>query len=231
MSGFNYSPTKPGSEKGLLSEIILESLNDADGDALSKDPDGFVYAENLAVSRALAYLWGVNKRLSYQFDPKRMTDYISRWEYILSIIPPPDATNSERRAVIDARISSYGESGIQQVVTDALRTALGSVFDYIQNSGWAVAAGSAPGGVTVPGGVNLPDDDWRSSIAYMAIVVKWIPPMKFTKFLDRVGQIDGLMQGLLPAWSTFDWVSYNSTATLGFILDDEHNLDFECFDS
>lgn len=230
MSGkFNPSPVFGGDESNHIIEIFLNALNDADGTALSKEEDSFNYAENFATARALADLWSANKRLSYQFDPNKMTDYLGRWENILNIIPDPDATDNQRRSIIAQRFADYGKNPNQQVITDLLRLLLGDIFAEIINSTYDIASGFVPGGEVIPGGANLADGDWSSSIAHLLIRVTQPANITDEKFYKTVGEIDRALENILPAWVNFEWGRYNSDGYGGFILDDPHNLDNEYF--
>ena len=228
--GFNYSPQTFGDSADTVCEIFLKALNQANGDGLTDEIDSFVYAKNFATARVLADLWSDNARLSYQFDPNKMTDFLPRWETILNIIPDPDATDNERRNVVAAKLSNYGKAATQQVVNDLMVAILGDIFVQILNSDYTIASGGIPGGATVPGGAVLLDEDWHSTIAYIAILLQQPANMPDYKFYIKAGNIDAALEDLLPAWTSFAWVRNNSNDTAGFILDDEHNLDNEYFD-
>lgn len=74
------------------------------------------------------------------------------------------------------------------------------------------------------------DGDWSSSTAYILILVQQPDTMTDDEFYKIVGDIDGLLEDILPVWVTFNWGRANSLGEAGFILDDEHNLDNEFFD-
>jgi hypothetical protein len=231
--GFNYSPQYFGDSSNSVAEIFLNSLNQGDGDALSDEVDSFNYAENFASARVLADLWSDNTRLSYQFDPHRMTDFLSRWESILNIVPNPNDTAHARRQMVAMKLSNYGKTPTQQVISDLLTLILKDVFVSIIHNDPDTAAfplGGIPGGAVIPGGATLDDDVWHSAIAYIAILVNQPNGMSDNNFYKAVGNIDSNLEGLLPVWTTFNWVRNNSFGTAGFILDDEHNLDNEYFD-
>lgn len=227
---FNPSPQRFGDSSGTVYEIFLDAMNAADGDALNHEVDSFVYAENIAISRALVDIWSANTRLSYQFDPNRMTDFLPRWEVILGIIPNPGSTANQRRKVIATKISNYGKAGTEQVISDLMAASLDGMFVSILNNIPSIAVASVPGGAVVPGGVTLPSGDWTSSTASIAIVVQQPATMPDNTFYLMVGEIDSLLENVLPAWVTFNWVRNNSLGVGGFLLDDPHNLDNEYFD-
>lgn len=235
MSGaFNPSPIKSGAEKGHIEEALLDALVDADGTALSPDVDSYVWAEHLAESRAIAYLWHTNKRMANQWDPSRMTDFLPRWEKILGIRPLPGENDVSRRAKVKAKMEAYGDLATQQVVQDLLSTVLGDIFVGIVNTPSTDATGWVAGGVTVPGGVTLPNGTpagltWYSTIAYLAIETQQPLNMSDAEFYDAVGQISQFLDDLIPAWVTFDWFLDGGSGS-GFYLDEEKNLDNQRFD-
>lgn len=226
---FNYSPSSFGGSADHVSEIFLKALNQADGDAVSHEVDSFMYAENFAASRVISDLWSTNVRMTYQFDPNKMTDFLSRWENILNIIPDPDATSSQRRSVVKQKFSAVGQNPTQQVINDLLSALLGSVYVSILNNNYTTASGGVPGGESVPGGATLIDNDWYSSIAYIGVLITQPSSISDEKFYQTAGNIDSFLEDILPAWTTFAWIRNNSDDECGFILDDEHNLDNSYF--
>src|SRR5437879_459170 len=96
--GFNPAPFRFGASKHSIEDVILKALNDGDGSALTDDQNSFNYAENFAIARGIADVWTANRRLAYQWDPKRMTDFLPRWEKILGLNPDPSDSDTARRA-------------------------------------------------------------------------------------------------------------------------------------
>src|SRR5690348_510827 len=106
--GFNPSPEKFGASKGHIEEALLEALLETDGTALSKEVSSYVYAERFAEARTIAYLWHLNQRMANQWDPRRMTDFLPRWERIYGIRPLSSDTDVDRRAKVKAKMETYG---------------------------------------------------------------------------------------------------------------------------
>jgi hypothetical protein len=229
VGGFNPSPTKAGAERGHLEEVLLESLLEADGTALAKGSTSFVWAEHVAESRAVAYLWHTLGRFTNQWDPDRVTDFLSRWETILGLRPLPSDSENARRAKVQAKRALFGVPPTQQVVSDLLTTVLGGLFAGLVHTSSALAVGAVPGGATVPGGVTLPDGDWTSSIAHVDVLLVEPATVDDPTFYAAAGQLGAYLDDLLPAWVTWDWVR-DGPGGPGFYLDDDHNLDNERFD-
>lgn len=227
--GFDPSPVKFGGQAGHREEVIVDSLLESDGTAFSKERASIVWAEREADARCLAYMWGLNRRLSLQHDPRRMTDFLPRWERILGIVPPPTMSAKRRRAIVELRFMTENATPDASSVQAALELALGATFVSVVHQTSADATGSVPGGAAVPGGVTLPDDDWRSTIAYILVKAERPPTMSTEEFYSLVAETTTALDDLVPAWVTFDWFTDGSGGA-GFWLDDEHNLDNEIFD-
>ena len=124
---FNPFPEKFGGSENSYYEILLNALNQSDGDALSDEISSYNYAENMAIARMITDIYFTANRLKYVADPDRMTDSIPDWEYMLRIVPIPGSTDNQRRAVIKAKLSILGEAPIFQVVTDLLTVVLDGI--------------------------------------------------------------------------------------------------------
>lgn len=230
MSGaFNFSPETYGGEANVHdTELLLEALLEADGSALAKGVDSYVWAERFAEARVLHYLWSTARRLRYQSDPERMTDFLGRWERILKITPQPGATDTERRARVAAKLAIFGQSATTDVVVSTLSAVLGSAFVSVVRTNSADATGFVPGGAVIPGGATLGDGGWYSTIAYLAIETAK-GDLSDAEFYARVGLVAEILDDLLPVWVTFDWF-LDGPSGAGFILDEEANLDNQRFD-
>lgn len=231
MSGnFNPSPEKSGASRGHVEEALVDGLVEAQGTGLASDVSSFAWAEANAEARTIAYLWHLSNRAANQWDPRRMTDFLPRWERILGLRPSPGAPDTTRRAAVLAKMELYGQPGTQQVVSDLLTVLLGDVYVSLVHTGAASAVGQLPGGVSVPGGVTLPDGDWYSTIAHLAVEVTQPSSVDDAAFYEAVAGIAGFLDDLLPTWVTFDWF-LDGGGGAGFYLDTDKNLDNQRFDS
>lgn len=227
--GFDPSPAKFGGQAGHREEVIVDSLLEADGTAFSKERASIVWAEREADARCLAYMWGLSRRMTLQRDPRRMTDFLPRWERIFGIVPPPTMSAKRRRAIIELRFSTENVTANASEVQAALELALDGTFVMVQHTSSANATGAVPGGAAVPGGVTLPDGDWSSTIARIFVKVAQPAFMGGEEFFALIRETTTALDDLLPAWVTFDSF-FDGSGGAGFWLDDEHNLDNEIFD-
>lgn len=224
MSGaFNYNPEKFGGEKDHDVEVILRSLLEADGTALSKEVDSYVWAERYAEAKVIAYLWSLTRGFANQMDATRMTDFLPRWERIYGIRPISTDTENSRRAKVAAKIAMYGARPTQQVVHDLLAVIMNPVYVGIVITPSNLAVTRVPGGVTVPGGITAIDGPWYSTVSHIAIQTVKPASMSESEFKEIVAQIPSYLDDLLPPWTTYDWFR-DGPHGIGFFLDEPHNL-------
>lgn len=224
--GTDPSPRRSGGQKGRPTEIILGSLIEGQGTALSDSTSGPLWAEAVAEARCINYLWELNRRMANQWDPLRMTDFLSRWERIYGISPLATDTPVDRRRKVGAKIAAFGQPPSRQVVADLMSAVLGSVYVGLVVTPSSIALGHVPGGISIPGGVTLTDGNWYSDIAHLDVQVQQPAGMPDATFYATVGQVRQYLDDLLPSWVTADWFRDGSHGA-GFYLDDTFNLDNE----
>lgn len=118
---------RSGSAEDELANVILQTLKLAFGEG-AYDPDSpELELELVAVSRALTALWGACESLGNQFDPNRITSFLSRWEKILGIIPNPSLSQQERQNELAFRMRYRGNPTISSI-HNFLSEILGEVF-------------------------------------------------------------------------------------------------------
>lgn len=221
MSGaFNYFPETYGGEAGLPSELIANDLARADGTAFTNEADSASYAEHLAVSRAIAYLHGLTRKVANVRNPARAVETLPRLERLYGTRPLPGASDEERRALVLERIAIEGAYPVLALVEKIVSSALGDAFIEMRYRTHANAAGSIPGGAVVPGGATLTDGDWRSSIAaFEALATQG--SLTFAEYVKRIGEAKRRLDDVIPAWSTFAVVEEYPGPALGFYLGPE----------
>lgn len=222
-----------------LLQIIHESLNAQRGTAFDANNDEtIVWLENMAIARAITFDgWGTNERLANQWDPDRMTDMLRRWEKILKIPVPADATESARRAEVKKRFESIGRLANHARLLDRLTTELGAVFVAVEYISIANAVILVPDSTYPFGAVGgVP---WYSTVAH--ILVRLTKPAGYTEgdFYEAAARVSTILDPIVPAWVSFDWYRAPEIGTpinvtggpsaAGFYLD-ERNLDNSVFD-
>ncbi len=234
--GYAPYPRRFGGGKSRL-QVIHESLNAQRGTALdTTNTNSIVWIENMALARAIDAGWSTNVRLGNQWDPTRVTDMLSRWERIMRLVVAPDATDVERRAALTKHWERFGALINIGRVSSQLQDLLGDVFVSLDFIGASIAVIHVPDG-TYPWGTVVAGAPWYSTVAH--ILVRTQVPTGYSEqdYLATVGKVFPLLDGILPAWVTFDVyrpgpISYAVTdgpSAGGFYLDDPKNLNWEVF--
>ncbi len=223
--GLSPSPQRLGGGTPSLKHIV-ESLASQLGTAYDAlDPDGIVYLELLAEARCLQAMWSQNARLANQWQGERVTDFLQRWEKIYALPSFPSDTLQDRRARIAVAQARVGFAD-PPTIWDICSSILGSAFVSVVHTDSSAAAVWTPTGWPMGshGAIN-----WYSSVAHLAVKVTQPSSMSDEDFYARCGALMVALDGVLPAWITFDWFRLSGFGA-GFYLDDEHNLDNEAFD-
>lgn len=119
--GYAPFPLRLG-DSGALVKDLNDALNTGRGEGLNTtEMASTVWVENHAIARALAETWQTNERLGLQTDLSKTT-MLDRWEGIFGIVPAPDATDAERRAVLAERQGRAGTPTTIQRIEDLLAT-------------------------------------------------------------------------------------------------------------
>lgn len=237
--GFHPYPRRYGGGRPAL-QVQVESLANARGTALdATNPDSIAWLECMAIGRALYFDgWGANQRLAYQWDPRKMTDMLPRWEQILKLRPAPDATEKERRDAVLVRFERFvGVANHSKLLTE-LQAALGDVFVAIEYISRANAVVTVPDG-SYPWGTPNADAPWSSSIAH--VLVRLQKPAGYTEgdFYDAAAKVVPIFDAIMPADKTVNWYRaptggppvfvVGGPSAGGFYLDQPANLDNNVF--
>lgn len=217
--GFSPFPLRFGGGKTRV-QAIYEALNESLGTAYDTSDTSNVTAETMAEARALAAVWSANRRLSLQWDPARMTDFVSRWEKIFDLHPATTDSMNDRRDALRAKFLALAGPS---TVSDACAALLGDSFVGIETTPLASALIRWP--------ANGYASEWRSSVAHILVRVQIASNQTLAEFIKLMGKLTLMLDDLLPAATTFDWATFADNGGDGFYLDEDHNLNFESFDS
>jgi hypothetical protein len=190
---------------------------------------GLVWLRAMALARALNDVWESNKRLSYQWDPLRMTDFLGRWEAIFSLPVSPSDSMPVRRARVAIAMGRSGYARNSDIYSVCLAYLGPSVFIGISTQSSATALVYTPTGWPV--GTNEPlgsvsPPDWYSTISHIDILTQTPASMNEADWRQLVGSVKPELDAILPSWVTFDIIRDGPNGN-GFFCDDPHNLDFE----
>jgi uncharacterized protein YmfQ (DUF2313 family) len=205
---------------------IYNSLNQGLGTGFDTTDASTVTAETSADALTLAALWSANARLTNQWDPARMTDFLGRWETIFAIRPHRSDSDNARRARLVPKFLALGAE--LYATTSEIATAfLGIDFLTVQ---YTLLADALP---HWPGGTPAYPDEWTSHVAHILIRVTRYDAITTKTFHEYMTELSGLwnfLRDFNSAWSTTDW-AWDGTGGPGFYLDEDANLDGEYFDS
>jgi hypothetical protein len=216
---------------------IVESLQTARGPIYSTSQSSAVYIENNAYARAIDRdAYGANERLANEFYPPTATiaGLLPRWETIFGIVPPQGATQQSRQAAAGAAyrrvVGTNSAQGLFDTVAGVLQPSgcfVGIVYSDLGSSGAVLWWPLNPNPTPDP----LNPTPWYSTICHIDIQVQQPTGMLEGAFLNFVAQAMVTLDGLLPAWVTFDWFTTDVTAGVkGFYLDSYENLLRDAFD-
>lgn len=223
----------PGFERGGGGRPPLQSIVDSISAQLgtaynTDDHTGIVYIRVQALARCIWAAWEQNQRLANQWDPLRMTDFLSRWEKIFAVPPSPGDTLTARRARVGVAMARVGEAN-GRAVYDVCKAFLGTCFVSIVTTPSTTANVWTPTGWpmgTHPSGAT--DPTWYSSVAHIDVMATQPATMPDDEYYRTVASVKPALDIILPSWVTFD-VLRDGAGGLGFFLDDPHNLDNERF--
>jgi hypothetical protein len=242
--GYHPYPRRFGgnrhSGKPLL-QVVHESLNAQRGAALDTDsPSSIVSIENMAYARAIVYDgWEVNARLGHQWDARRTTDMLPRWERIFKIRPAPRLSDRDRRAELLLRWQRFGGVTNHARLTTALQQALGNYFVAVEYIDLSKAVVYAPDG-SYPWGSVVSGVPWYSTVGHILVRLQKPTGATEAQFYEAAGKAVTTLDPIANAFVSFDWYRAPETGAPvdvsggpsagGFYVDDEHNLDNNVFD-
>ena len=225
--------------KNLL-EVMHKSLHASRGAAFDSGDDESVSSiESFAWARALVFDgWECNARLGHQWDARRVTDMLTRWERIFKIRPAPGATERARRAVLAERWSRFGAVPNHAHITTTLQRELGDYFVAVEYIDQDLATISVPS-EDYPWGSVTPGRPWSSSLALILVRLQKPAGATEAQFYEAAGKVPLALDPLVDAFSTFSWyraptggdpIEDGGLSAAGFYLDQESNLDNHVLD-
>ncbi len=234
--GYHPYPRRFGGGKPRL-QVIHESLNAQRGTALdTTDSNKIVWIEDMALARAIARAWSTNGRLGNQWDPRHVTDMLSRWEKIMHLVVSPTDTDAQRRAALTKQWERFGQLVNVGQLSGRLQELLGDVFVAIEFIGYSIAVIHVPDG-SYPWGTASTDTPWYSTTMNMLIRTQVPSGYSEEEYLGIVAKVFPFLDGVMPAWMMWSIyrpgpISYDvpdGPSAGGFYLDTAHNLNWAVF--
>lgn len=241
--GYHPHPKRFGGNKyegKPLLQIVHESLNAQRGAAFDTDSETSIAAvETMAWARAIVFDgWELNARLGHQWDARRTTDMLPRWERIFKIRPPQGATGKARRDELVLRWGRFGGVSNHARLTTALSEALGDYFYAVEYIDLDHAAVYVPDG-TYPWGSVVAGYPWGSTVARILVRLQRPTGATDSEFYGAAGKVVTTLDPIVSAFVTFDWyraptggapITEGGLTAAGFYLDQPANLDNHVLD-
>lgn len=243
--GFHPYPRRFGGNKyegKPLLQVTYEAISASRGAAFDTSGGTSIAAiENQAYARAIMYGWETNARLGHQWDARRTTDMLPRWEAIFKIRPKPGTSERARRREIQKRWERFGSTSNHAYLTTVLEQELGDYFvavEYISKANAVIRVPEA--GYPLSWGATVEDGMWYSTVAHILVRLQKPTGATEAQFYEAAGKVSKVLDPVVSAFSTFAWYRPPATGTPvsvsggpsagGFYLD-EVNLDNLCFSS
>lgn len=198
-------PLRAGNSNRSDLKQIADSLLQQRGDAVTKDVGSVVWIEVQAHARAIYSIWCVNQKLANQFDPNKMSDFLTRWETILQLSPLPTDTLTQRRGRIAAKFLALNKLPNTSQVHDLLAAGLPDTFLDVINVACGDAISFYPGGSHIVGGSQAGNGPWYSTTASIFVETTQPTYLADGDFQNQVNQVSSILGQYLPAWTDFDW--------------------------
>lgn len=236
--GFSPYPRRFGGGRTRVQDC-LDALNADRGTAFdAEDTESVVYAENMALARAISAAWGTNVRLGYLWDPMRCPlDVLARWERIMALYPRPEDNEVTRRRRVLAIFEAIGKATVNGLVHSLLEPALGEALVAVEHISVDNAVITVPDD-SYPWGSVSGSSPWSSTVSHILIRLQKPAGWTEAQFYEAAGKVSQLLDPALPVWVTFDWYRAGETSVAveggasaaGFYLDDDANLDNQVLD-
>ncbi len=238
LGGFGTLPLRLGGGKPRVKAILDGLVSDLGTAYDAANPDTIVYAETLAVARAIDAAWSTNMRLANVWNPLRCgLPILRRWERFLRLPQLPADTELARRQRAADCLSRFGKSPTGARITTLLAAALGSAFVATEYISYANANITVPDG-TYPWGTPNADAPWSSTVARVLVRMQKPSTMTEAEFYAAAGMVYTILDPILPVWTSFDWYRPGTSSVNvsggpsagGFYFDSDANLDNQVYD-
>lgn len=198
--------------------LLLKSILNANGTALTQDEGSNIWVLANAQARAIFHIWALNEKVKYEFDPNKMNDLLERWEKILGITPsknvstdvhkdsnlPSVETIQYRRARIAAKFRAVSQMPNAQALEDIITAVFPNVSVTVSPTTPDVAVSSWPSGTTIVGGSAGTNAAWKSTVSNVNITIGYPAGISDANYERMKKQIYSLLVTFLPAYTTIN---------------------------
>lgn len=209
---FNKFPFRFGGGKSAH-EQVHESLLSSYSKVLDTSPDGVVDSEAYAEAACLAMVWTAGRRAAGQLQPSRMLDWLEPYEEILHTRPAPGDTDAERRRAVAGKFKALTNNAEPDILA-ACSAILGLNIEGVSYLDGADVTSYQPD--INPGPPGL---EWYSDALVVRVQVNNIG-ITSAAYDRKVALLEEMLDGLAPAWMTFEVYRWDTEAGAeGFFLD------------
>ena len=197
-------------------QATLQSIINQRGDAFNIVPGTAQYIECYTEAILIYNLRLQNNKLKNQFYPFTMTDFLSRWEAFLHIIPLPTDNIPTRQQRIASKMAQVGVTPTYHNVYNLLTLSLPEIFVGLFTNSVSDASvnASLPGGLSGTGLETCTDAPWYSILSEFYVEIQQPVWMSNSDFALQKAQIYPMLNTFLPAYTNFYII--NSTFSDGY---------------
>jgi len=198
----------------------LREIQAMRGSAYTKDRGSLVDVENVALARHFAAVWSrTPEKFRANATPRRADERLEYWRKVLGVARRATDPDWKLRQNCSAHYQA-AQGPRLDVIESSLRTLLGEAFVALHTQ-----TGNdldAPPTLTFwpiinpgPAAYDIGGGCWSSERSHLTVEVRQPSGMSNSDFSNLLNvQMFQLLDGLLPAWATFDWTTGD-----GFLLD------------
>ena len=179
-------------------DVLHEALLDAYAPGWDVSDDTEKAAEAYMQALAVTFIWVANRRLAHQGQPLKMIEFLTMWEEATGLRPSAKDRPIDRRRRLAAKLRGLINSTLSDI-EGACRELLGANCIALHPTAPADEIVYWPGQNPGP-----PGFEWSSNRCVLHVEVTK-SGLSDEEFDAAMGELDRLLDGMVPAWMTFNW--------------------------
>lgn len=179
-------------------DVVHEALLDAYAPGWDVSDEGDKTAEAYMQALAVTFIWTANRRMANQAQPLKMIEALTLWEEATRLRPTVNDRPRDRRRRLAAKMRGLVSSTLADI-EGACVELLGPNFVALHTTAPEAEIVYWPGQNPGP-----PGFEWSSNRCAIHVEVSR-SGMTSSAFDAAVGELERLLDGMVPAWMTFNW--------------------------
>jgi hypothetical protein len=179
-------------------DVLHEALLDAYAPGWDVSDDTEKAAEAYMQGLAVTFIWVANRRLAHQGQPLKMIEFLTTWEEATGLRPSAKDRPIDRRRRLAAKLRGLVDSTLLDIEA-ACRDLLGKNFVALRPTALSDEIVYWPGQNPGP-----PGFEWSSNRCTLHVEVTK-SSLSDSEFDTAMGELERLLDGVVPAWMTFTW--------------------------